>query len=354
MTSSFEEISTFLKKGVQEEVFPCVCLVCGNFKKNLYQNSIGKLNPEEEIEANLDTCFDIASLTKVMITGILYAKGLAEKRFQLTDQANKYLKPLKHSFSIAQLLSHCSGLPAWKPYYEIVHSPFKKEEGKTYYLDKINHEKLEAPAKEKTIYSDLGFILLGFLLEEIYQQDLKTLAMERIIKPLGLKNTSFGPKIGLSVAPTGICPHRKKLIQGEVNDLNAWALGGVAGHAGIFSTVLDVAMFSRAVLGNLKGKDIFCPPSIFKIFTQRQKTPPDSSWALAWDTPWEKGSSAGKYWNQTGIGHLGFTGCSLWLDPKRDFFVACLSNRVHPNAKNEKIKSFRPKLHDLIIKTFFN
>jgi CubicO group peptidase (beta-lactamase class C family) len=346
------QIDSFLNDAVDQGVFPGVAVAAGNGNSLVYQGCFGHLSDRSSPVVSDQTCYDIASLTKVMATGTLYARLLSEGTLELDQPACQYLEEIEHPFTLRHLLSHSSGLPAWRPFYE-KHLPMDREQIKKDYINWINQEKLETSPGRKAVYSDLGFILLGFILEEIYARPLNEVAKNQVFLPLGLNQTQYGPTSGLPVAPTQDCIFRKKIVQGEVDDLNSWALQGIAGHAGLFSTIGDVSRFAQIVLNNLKDDPKICSVPYFRKFIQRQKNPSQTTWALAWDTPSEKNSSSGQFWSKRGIGHLAFTGCSLWIDPEREFFVACLSNRVHPTATNDKIRKFRPQMHDLINQCFF-
>ncbi|HEY6394129.1 MAG TPA: serine hydrolase, partial [Candidatus Binataceae bacterium] len=150
-------------------------------------------------------------------------------------------------------------------------------------------------------------------------------------------------------APTEVCPSRKRLLVGEVDDENAFAMGGVAGHAGLFAPVSEVDRIAAELMACFAGRSEFLPGKIVREFWTRDSTVRDSTWALGWDTPSPKFSSSGKYFSANAVGHLGFTGTSIWIEPEREISVSLLSNRVHPRRDNQAIREFRPKIHDLIM-----
>jgi CubicO group peptidase (beta-lactamase class C family) len=210
------------------------------------------------------------------------------------------------------------------------------------------------------VYSDLGFILLGAVIEEVSGMTLDRFCHERIFRPLGLRATAF---IDLSllrarrlepvtemIAPTERCPWRKKVLCGEVHDDNAYAMGGVAGHAGLFSSAKDLDTILCRLKECYRNTAPFIPQRIVQEFWTRDQAVSDSTWCLGWDTPSPTNSSSGAYFSPHSVGHLGFTGTSAWLDLEHDRHVILLSNRVHPSRDNEQIRAFRPHIHDLIVK----
>jgi CubicO group peptidase (beta-lactamase class C family) len=184
---------------------------------------------------------------------------------------------------------------------------------------------------------------------------------DRIFKPLGLKSTSFidltqvrtrrPQAVEEIIAPTEVCPWRKKVLCGEVHDDNAYAMGGVAGHAGLFSSARDIHQLLSCLDDCRRGENTFLPEGLVQEFLSRDESVKHSTYALGWDTPSENKSASGKYFSLHSVGHLGFTGTSIWWDLEKNCHVVLLSNRVHPTRKNEKIREFRPYIHDLIMKT---
>jgi len=201
-------------------------------------------------------------------------------------------------------------------------------------------------------YSDLGFILLGEIIEQLTGESLGEFAQKNILAPLGMNSSMFNPPRSLRarIAPTqNDTTYRKRLVHGEVDDENAWAMGGVAGHAGLFSTAGDIAIFAQMMLnGGIYAHRRLLARATIERFTKRHDLG-DSAYALGWDVPTEP-SSSGVHFSQASYGHLGSTGTSLWIDPERKAFVIFLTNRVHPTRANEKIKQVRPVLHDAVMK----
>jgi CubicO group peptidase (beta-lactamase class C family) len=230
--------------------------------------------------------------------------------------------------------------------------------------DMVYHEifrgKLDNLPGKVAKYSDVGFILLGHALEVLSGgQTLDRLAIQRIFSPLELTGTGFVElsklkrgglePISEQIVPTVDCPWRRRILCGEVHDDNAWAMGGVAAHAGVFSNAIDIHTFATELIDCWHGRGDLVSKDVVRRFWQRDDTVPGSTWALGWDTPSEGESSSGHFFSNSSVGHLGFTGCSLWIDPEREVNVVLLSNRVHPNPDNILIKKFRPIIHDLVM-----
>lgn len=350
----FEEA---IRQAMAEHVFPGASLLVAVGDEVLYRGFFGNEtllpSPEPVTEATL---FDIASLTKPIATTTLFMLLRSEKELSLNAPAAKYLKPLEHredkrKITIRHLLKHTSGLPAWRPYFSDIAKDYPQLVGKRdcreIYVEKIAQETLEMPVSYQRLYSDLGFILLGILLEEYWSTPLNELFLEKVAKPFELSNTFYQsletPSPSSHFAATENSSLRKKLIRGEVSDDNAYTLGGVAGHAGLFSHVDDIHRFSVAIKKGLAGSHPLLSKEVLEEFigtTTKIK--------LGWDTPELKNSQAGHSFSRNSIGHLGFSGCSFWIDLEQDFHIIFLTNRVHPTNQNESIKLFRPQLHDHI------
>lgn len=304
--------------------------------------------------------FDLASLSKVLSTTTLCA--LAEERGVVPlDRTVKYFF---NSFPdprvlVSHLLNHTSGLPAWLPLHTQFHN--EKDLGQfnprttpaiaraQYEREIIASHKPEQFEKE-AVYSDLGFMLLGWALEKSSDLPLDALFQEWIIKPTGLESLQYLPT-SPDVVPTEDCPWRGHVLRGEVHDDNTYVLGGVAGHAGLFGTTRDVVTMGAYWLDALNGRPTPLPglkTEIVNRFFSFSHVPKISR-VLGWDGVSPTGSSTGQFFSSAARGHLGFTGTSLWIDPKKELVVALLTNRVHPTRTNEKIKEFRPKFHDTLL-----
>ena len=202
-------------------------------------------------------------------------------------------------------------------------------------------------------------MVLGETIEKVASVTLNRFCRDKIFRPLGLRATDY---IDISLvrsrrlepvadmfAPTEYCPSRKRLLVGEVDDENAFAMGGVGGHAGLFAPVREVDRIARELVACYAGRSDFVPQKIIREFWTRDSTVPGSTWALGWETPSAERSSSGRNFSPNAVGHLGFTGTSIWIEPEREIAISMLTNRVHPRRDNQKIREFRPKIHDLIM-----
>jgi CubicO group peptidase (beta-lactamase class C family) len=255
--------------------------------------------------------------------------------------------------TVRQLLSHSSGLPAHRPFWKLAaHSPAER----LAIAQLAAREPFAYPPGTRAVYSDLGFILLGWLLERLTGARLDVLFQDRIARPLGLAATTFvnladsearARLLGdRTVAATQLSSERHALVLGEVDDLNAFAMGGIAGHAGLFSTAGDLAAIATALLASFRGDGALVARDVIRQFWSPSGVP-GSTWRLGWDGPAESGSQAGERLSRAAVGHLAFTGCSLWIDPARELVMVLLSNRVHPAVPtDDRFRRFRPALHD--------
>jgi CubicO group peptidase (beta-lactamase class C family) len=307
--------------------------------------------------------FDIASLTKILVTVPLIMKLTDDQLLDIQKPISFYLGFLKNysvgNIKIHDLLAHRSGLTWWRPYFKVLEKlPYS-----------IKHEKLkeilrmeQVGSAKKCIYSDLDFLLLGFLIQEIYGAELENLAQEFIFKKLNLKNTFYLPRVARGLlqsnsinkkdfAPTEINSTRG-LIQGQVNDANAWSMGGVAPHAGLFSNLSDLSHYGHLLLENVLGKNTeIAKHKTLKQFVTRAVDRDQGDWGLGFMIPSKPISSAGKLISRESFGHTGFTGTSLWVDVKRKVVVSILSNRTYPTPNDTRFLTLRREIHDAIWET---
>jgi CubicO group peptidase (beta-lactamase class C family) len=357
----FERVADILREGVEAHAFPAACIEVGRSAGPLWNAAVGGLtfDPYAPL-ATPGTIFDLASLTKVLATATLTMRAVDEGRIAIDDPLTRWLPVWRgrdrESVTIRHLLTHSSGLSAYLPF-------FRDHTGRAEFERAICALPLEYEPDTQSIYSDLGFILLGFILETA--------------APAGRDFTgapgAFDPRRGLAeqfrriaayvtsdpltfnpprawrsrCAPTEVDDWRGRLLTGEVHDENCWALGGVAGHAGLFGTAAAVGAFARAIMRTIAGETILALPETMTAFIRRWNIP-GSSRALAWDTMLPT-SSSGRRMSPTAIGHTGFTGTSLWIDWEQDTYVVLLTNRVHPTRTNEAIRAFRPRVHDAVM-----
>jgi CubicO group peptidase (beta-lactamase class C family) len=342
---------TVLRWALDDRVFPAVAVEVGTHDAVLWAEALGTLSyAEGSPRASLETVFDLASLTKVIVTATVAARLVGNGRLDLDEPVAHRLREWtgddRASVTVRDLLEHASGLPGWRPLYSAGRGPEAM-------LRAICREPLEYAPRTKCVYSDLGFILLGVLLERAAGSPLDRQFAHAAADAFPGAALSFAPPASWlpRLAPTKLSDERGTLAPGDVDDTNAWALGGVAGHAGLFGTAPAVGAFARAVLGTLRGGDgpgVLCRRSTLGRFLQRSAVP-GSSRALAWDTMLPT-SSCGTRLSPSAFGHTGFTGTSLWIDPARGIYVVLLSNRVHPRAEdNDAIQAVRRAFHDAVV-----
>jgi CubicO group peptidase (beta-lactamase class C family) len=363
--SAEKRIRDLLLNAVSDGVFPGSVLLVSHSKKIVFFEAVGNsgLVPTPR-PMTRQTRFDLASLTKPLATALGTLCLVSQGMVRLDDSLAKLLpSPTvpedKKEITLRQLLSHCSGLPAWKPYYLSLRA-LPQMARKAQIRRQILEEPLAYSPATNTVYSDLGFIVIEWLLEEISGRDLYHFTRENLFDHLVCATPGFIP-LGQKTdfdhnqfADTEYCPWRNRILSGEVHDENAYVLGGVAGHAGLFGTALEVKCVLDTILDTISAKNTSTPWSRENLteFLQPARLHPSSTWALGFDTPASSDSSAGKYFSARSVGHLGFTGTSFWLDLEKEMAVILLSNRVHPSRDNEKIKEFRPLLHDAVMEEF--
>jgi beta-N-acetylhexosaminidase len=341
-----------LDRAVADHAFPGGVLAVG-YRNELFVHGFGRQTYDAKSPAvNADTIYDAASLTKPVVTATLVAMQVEAKRIDLDLPVARYLPEWnagpnpdwRKTVTIRHLLTHSSGLPAHRDYFLTLHSSRE-------IVAAICREPLEYAPGTKTIYSDLGFILLGEILERATGKTIDQLAGEQIFAPLAMKATFFDPAKSLAqrIAPTeNDTVFRKRLLQGEVDDENAFAMGGVAGHAGMFSTAPNLAAFCQMLLnGGMYAHRRLLTRATISLFTAPQPLAGGTR-TLGWMTP-TPNSSSGLYFSARSYGHLGFTGTSIWIDPDRQLFVILLTNRVYPTRDNDKITAVRPAAHDAVI-----
>lgn len=347
-----QPVFDLVKQGIADSVAPGMAVYIAQNGKVLTQKGFGHFTYDPESpKVTADTHFDLASLTKVVATTPLAMKMYQQQLLHLDKPVSAYVPEfsggLKDSVTITNLLTHTSGLPAYMKFWEIVDKP-------SAVLDSIIYTPLVYTPGDSSKYSDLGIILLGHILEELGMKPLDSLAQQRVFNPLGMHHTEFLPPndIWSSIAPTEFDHnYRHRQLQGEVHDENAAFLGGVAPHAGLFSTIGDLGRYAQMYLSNgyYNGVKFLKVPTI-ELFTRRQNIVKGSSRALGWDTASKNGSWSGDYMSPQAFLHTGYTGTSIVIDPKWNTIVILLTNRVYPTRENWKIKDFRPAFHNAVMK----
>ena len=364
-------IQAALDHAVSDGVFPGAVLAVrfgGSQAQLACAGRLSALAPDQAVTSS--TVYDLASLTKPLATVTAIALLIQEGHCHLKDRIETILPELAGApvgpATVWNLLTHSSGLPGWRGYYERLSgnavfpvTEGAKTEAKQSLLRLLHEEPIIYERGERSLYSDLGFMALGLVVERSSGMALDRFFSERIARPLKADLLRFIPmeeaehvRQGSPVPHGGIAPTeedswRGRLLCGEVHDENAASLGGVAGHAGLFGTAESVLAVTGSWLRAYRGHPSLLDSAIVQEFTARQQRIPGSSWALGWDTP-SSSSSSGQYFSSNSFGHLGYTGTSIWVDPDRELEVVLLSNRVHPTRKNELIRAFRPRIHDLV------
>ena len=342
---AMEEADKRMAQGLEEQVFTGAVLLAARREEVIFSKAYGTLGDQETTSVTERTLFDLASLTKVLATTPAWII-LASSRPEILDQRISEWFPSvpsdKEKITPRHLLAHISGLPAWRPYYLSGHKKSLIELA----TNNVLNEPLEYPTGQAALYSDLGFILLAAIVELESREAFDYFCRTRIFGPLGVsQDLMFNPiEEERRTART-----RPGELPGLVNDLNARALGGVSGHAGLFGAARAVAAGAAEILAALKSESTLFNSEITRIFCRKVASPPDCSRALGFDTPSEDGSSAGRFFSSRSLGHTGFTGTSLWIDIQRELTVVLLTNRVFMGESDFRIKAFRPAVHDAIM-----
>ena len=357
-----ESVDAIVEAAASAHAFPGGVLAVGRDGALVHLRAFGRLSYDPgAAEVATDTLYDLASLTKVVVTTTLSMILVDEGKLDLDARVHAYFPafsgPAKEGVTVRHLLTHSGGLQWWAPLY-------KEVQGKTAYLERIVAMDLAYDPGARSVYSDLGIILLGDILERVSGTPFEALAQKRVLQPLAMKDSRYRPPAALldRIAPTENDPWRGRVVRGEVHDENALALGGVAPHAGLFATAPDLAHLAQALLdgGTFGGRRIVSRATV-ELFTERAGIPV-SSRALGWDTPTDESgqrsstpgqpgySSAGSLFSARSFGHTGFTGTSMWMDPERELYVVLLTNRVHPTRENNKIRDTRAQVADAVVR----
>jgi CubicO group peptidase (beta-lactamase class C family) len=358
-------LAQYLDSSVERHAFPGAVVAVGRRDTVLFLHAVGRMDYEGGAPITPRTVYDLASLTKVVGLTTAAMMLVDEGKLDLDAPVTRYVPAFAaggDSVTVRHLLTHSSGLPAWRPFFQQVHA-------RSAMFALVNAEPLEAAPGTRMAYSDLGAMLLTEIVERQTGQRLDRFLAARLFRPLGMRDTRFlPPRSWLGrIAPTEVdTTWRHRLVRGEVHDENAASMGGVSGHAGLFSTAPDLARFvqflmrggrtgapgrGRTGAPGHRGTDEaglqLVRPETIALFT-RVDRPGFSSRALGWDTPSER-SSAGSRLSARAFGHTGFTGTSIWVDPEQDLFVILLTNRVNPTRDNDLIRDVRRQVADLAV-----
>lgn len=341
-----DSVKTILDRALADSAFPGGIAVVGTRTRVIAQYAVGHLDWAASPKPNEHTIWDLASLSKVigLTSGIMQLVG--QGRIDLDAPVQKYLPdwtgPNKEKVLVRNLLTHTSGLPAFKAYDEITHDADSM-------ATLMFNTPLDTLPNVRMVYSDIGAWTLQQVLQKVTGQKLDVYLRSHVFGPARMHETMYNPspKLIPQIAPTEIDPRRGGLVRGKVHDERAYYLGGVSGHAGLFSTAHDLTLFAQMYLdhGVSQGKQVL-PRKEIELFTTRQI----QDRALGWQKP-DGRNSAGHLMSENAFGHTGFTGTSIWIDPDRDIFVILLTNRVNPTRANGKISKYRAPLADAVMST---
>ncbi|MYF69550.1 MAG: beta-lactamase family protein [Proteobacteria bacterium] len=350
-----DRISDLLSALVETGATPGAVVVAGTHETVLAECVAGRLSRAADAgPVTPDTIYDLASLTKVIVTTPLVMRLQEAGQLDLDAPVRRYVPEFaggaRDRVTLADLLAHCGGLPWWADLYRQARGlPTADVMG--FYIRRICELPLNYQPRTRTVYSDLGFILLGAVLENVTGAPLDRLAEDEVFAPLGMRDIRYNPPAALRsrIAPTEDDPERGGVLTGLVHDENASGLGGVAPHAGLFATARSLVPFAQMWLAKgATGNSRVFDRATVRRFSRRARLADDSSRALGWDTP-TPDSSCGNCFSRASYGHTGFTGTSLWIDPEQDLFVILLSNRVHPTRDNTRLAELRPEFHDALV-----
>ena len=347
-SAKLQAVYRLLEDSVAARAFPGAVILIAKDGLVVGHSAFGRFTYEDTSpRMQADTLFDLASLTKVVAATtaamILFEEGRLDLDARVAATIPEFGQEGKAPSTIRHLLTHTSGLPGWADLYRTCR-------GKAAFLSRICEMELEYETGTKCVYSDLGIIVLGAVLERCSGMSLDVFSQSRLFGPLRMPDTMFNPpeEIWSRIAPTEEVPERGGIVQGQVHDENAFAMGGVAPHAGLFGTAGDLAIFAQMLLngGEYAGKRIV-QKSTIALFTRRQPLVEGEHRGLGWRL-WSEDGFSGRHFSPSSYGHTGFTGTSLWIDPERNLFVILLTNRVHPTRDNTQLLSLRPRIHDRI------
>ncbi len=389
-TSRFDEVTNLLDRGVNDGVFPGAVLVVAHGRQLLLQKAVGvkylvdgDLPIDGSPVMSPDTVFDVGSVTGAVVATTLLMRMVELGKVRLDERVSRYVPSFgvhnKNPITIGQVMAHCAGLPHWVPYFEellrenagarmgILTSRGARE----YVYNTINRSELKYEPGAKQLYSDVGLILMGHLGEILSGMSLERAAQKYVFQPLGLKSSSYidlalikrrgiHPVTGM-IAPTEECPWRKRVIWGEVHDDNAWAMGGIAGHSGLFSTARDLHLFSSELVAAYHGQSEFLRPETVRQFWNGPTSLGPQGGAAAvstvgsyrygWDSPNDENGMSEAGLSPRAVGVCGFTGCSVWIEPEQAIQITLMSNRIHPSRSNKKIRAFRSQLHQAVMRS---
>ena len=371
--SAWSDVAAIVDEAVGAGyVAPAVALLVGRGSLVLFEHSAGEAGqPGARRSCDAQTIFDLASLTKPLVTAALTLELVARGRLFFDTRVADILPAFgagdderRRTVSIRHLLRHDSGLPAYQRYFEGFDGTPPKDAAdaaarRRRMLALALAEPLERDPRSGSVYSDIGFLVLGTVVEEVAGARIDELALKTLFGPLGVEDASYvdtlaGPSPALLArsAATGPCPWRRGEVHGVVQDENAYAMGGIAPHAGLFATARSVHRLVTEWTEAWAGRGLVLDRRIVGHAWNRGASAlgaAPSTWALGWDTPSPRASSAGSLVGHGAVGHLGYTGTSIWIDPSRHAHVVLLTNRVAYGRSSDAIRALRPRLHDAVL-----
>lgn len=351
----FTTVESMMQQAVRDMVFPGAVILVQNGREFLYHHAFGITNLFSKTPVTLDTAFDLASLTKPLATTLAILVMVQNGKLALDQPVGAIIPAMigteKERIELRHLLLHTSGLPAHRPYFRqllTLHSEIRR--------DRLNRflvaEPLINAIGEKAVYSDVGFMILRWVVESVSGMRLDQFVVEAVFRPLGISSLFFVPDNvcdrNRTCAATQWCPWRKRLLEGVVSDENVFVSGGVDGQAGLFGTAGAVGNLLGELMAVYHGevhRNVFRREWL-KRFLRRDEM---SARTLGFDMPTPGSSSSGGFFSEKSVGHLGFTGTSFWTDLETGVSVVLLTNRVHPSVKNDRIRTFRPKVHNAVM-----
>ena len=353
--AAFEHVDRLMNNALAQGVFPGAVVLAAGQGRIVYHQAYGLADVFSRRAIAMNTFFDLASLTKPLATVMAVINLVHHGQMTLDEPAERHIEALsgtdKARITVRELLEHRSGLPAWRPYFETLRKidpPMRQDALRRM----LALEALESEPGVSSCYSDLGFMLLQWIVESVANRSLDRYVVEEVYDPLGISSLFFpagsSGREKKEYAATELCPWRNRLLVGEVHDDNAWITGGCAGHAGLFGTARGVYDLLQGLLAADRG-DVRHPLWDRELIQHFFTPQAGRAWALGFDTPSPEGSSSGSYFSANSVGHLGFTGTSFWMDRDRSVIIILLTNRVHPSRQNQSIRSFRPVFHDAVM-----
>lgn len=369
------DVSRLLQQGVDVQAFPGAVFEVYQGGSCLVSEAVGARSFGEGTEPqpilSRDTVYDVAGLTAAVITSTMIMKLVEAGKLKLDDRVSRYVQGFgvngKSAITVQDLLAHTSGLVAWAPFFEELvklnagsrMGMLTSRGAKEYVYNVINRSSLKYQPRSRQLYSDVGLIVLGEVVEILTGMSLDKAAQKMILQPLGLKGTSFidltmvkrrgiHPVLDL-IAPTEDCPWRKRILCGEVHDDNAWAMGGVAGHSGLFTMARDLGTFASELLKCFRGSGTFLRRQTVKGFWARPDAHFELSHTLGWEIPNRDNGLLEVGFSESAVGVTSFTGCALWIEPEKDLALVLMTNRIHPSRSNRKIVAFRQELFRTVL-----